>query len=159
MPVLKNHKHEEFCHEIALGKSQAEAYRAAGYSERGAKQGASRLLTNVDLQARIEEIRANIARLDAEREARIEAKVGVTKAWVIDKLTTNVNRSLQETPVLDHEGNPTGEYTYQGNVANKALELIGKELGMFKDSPTEIKGDVHLHFGTNAPTWAEEPTE
>jgi len=27
----------------------------------------------------------------------------------------------------------TGEYTYQGHVANKALELIGKHRGMFVD--------------------------
>jgi hypothetical protein len=34
-------------------------------------------------------------------------------------------------PHLDHEGNPTGVYTYQGNVAIKALEMLGRELGMF----------------------------
>jgi hypothetical protein len=38
---------------------------------------------------------------------------------------------MQAVPHLDHEGNPTGVYTYQGNVANKALELLGRELGMF----------------------------
>jgi hypothetical protein len=26
---------------------------------------------------------------------------------------------------------PPGKYSYQGNVANKALELLGKEIGMF----------------------------
>jgi hypothetical protein len=38
--------------------------------------------------------------------------------------------AMQKSAVLDHEGNPT-EYRFQGNVANRALELIGKELGMF----------------------------
>ena len=38
---------------------------------------------------------------------------------------------MQAVPHLDYEGNPTGVYTYQGNVANKALELLGRELGMF----------------------------
>jgi hypothetical protein len=33
--------------------------------------------------------------------------------------------------VRDAKGNPTGEYRYDGSVANRALELIGKELGMF----------------------------
>ena len=42
-----------------------------------------------------------------------------------------VERAMQAVPHLDHEGNPTGVYTYQGNVANKALELLGRELGMF----------------------------
>jgi hypothetical protein len=44
-------------------------------------------------------------------------------------LTTPCRRS----PVLDSEGRPTGEYRYGGNVANRALELLGKELGMFID--------------------------
>ena len=38
---------------------------------------------------------------------------------------------LRPVPVLDRQGKPTGEYTFQGNLANKALELLGKELGMF----------------------------
>ena len=33
----------------------------------------------------------------------------------------------------DRDGKPTGEYQYQGNVANKALELLGRHLGMFVD--------------------------
>ena len=28
---------------------------------------------------------------------------------------------------------PTGEYRYEGSVANRALELLGKEQGMFVD--------------------------
>jgi hypothetical protein len=38
---------------------------------------------------------------------------------------------MQAVPVLDKEGNPTGEYQYNGFVANKALELLGREIGMF----------------------------
>jgi hypothetical protein len=32
---------------------------------------------------------------------------------------------------FDAKGNETGIYAYGGQVANRALELIGKELGMF----------------------------
>ena len=60
-------------------------------------------------------------------------KTSVSKAWVIAKLVENVERAMQAVPVLDRQGNPTGDYTYQGNVANRALELIGKEYGMFID--------------------------
>jgi hypothetical protein len=35
--------------------------------------------------------------------------------------------------VLDRDGKPTGEYRYDGNVANRALELLGKQQGMFID--------------------------
>jgi hypothetical protein len=41
---------------------------------------------------------------------------------------------MQGEPVLDRWGVPTGVYRYEGGVANKALELLGKELGMFKDA-------------------------
>jgi len=38
---------------------------------------------------------------------------------------------MQLKPVLDSKGNETGQYAYAGGVANRALELIGRELGMF----------------------------
>ena len=55
------------------------------------------------------------------------------RAWVLSHLQENVDRSTQLTPVLDSEGNPVGIYQHQPMAANKALELIGKELGMFKE--------------------------
>ena len=45
----------------------------------------------------------------------------------------NVERAMEAIPVLDAAGNPTGKYAYNGNVANRALELLGKEQGMFVD--------------------------
>jgi hypothetical protein len=36
-------------------------------------------------------------------------------------------------PVMKN-GKPTGVYTYNGMVANCALELLGKEQGMFRDA-------------------------
>ena len=38
---------------------------------------------------------------------------------------------MQARPVIDRAGNPTGSYVYNGAAANRALELLGKELGMF----------------------------
>jgi hypothetical protein len=35
--------------------------------------------------------------------------------------------------VRGHEGNETGEYTYQGSIANRALELLGKHVGMWSN--------------------------
>ncbi len=42
------------------------------------------------------------------------------QAVVIERLVENVKRAMQAEQVLDREGNATGEYTYQGNVANRA---------------------------------------
>ena len=44
---------------------------------------------------------------------------------------------MQVRPVLDNRGQSTGEYRWDGHVANRALELIGKHLGMFTERPAE----------------------
>jgi hypothetical protein len=42
---------------------------------------------------------------------------------------------MQAEAVLDHEGNPIGAYTYQGNVPNWATEPLGNEISMFGGAP------------------------
>lgn len=54
MAALKNAKHEKFAQEVAKGKSATDAYTAAGYS--GDRTAASRLSTNVNIQARVAEL-------------------------------------------------------------------------------------------------------
>ena len=47
MRALANPRHEQFAQLVASGSlSHAEAFRQAGYSETGAKENASRLMTN-----------------------------------------------------------------------------------------------------------------
>ena len=48
---------------------------------------------------------------------------------------------MQHRPVLDAKGKETGIYAYNGQVANRALELIGKELGMFVDRSEQLVWD------------------
>jgi hypothetical protein len=52
---------------------------------------------------------------------------------VISRLKENADRAMQAVPVLDKDGKETGEFTWNPNAANRSLELIGKELGMFVD--------------------------
>lgn len=127
MPVLENAQHELFVQELVKGASQREAYRSAGYntkSDAAADASASRLLSNAKVAARLAELQTKV-------EERTVEKTAVSKAWVIAKLVENVERAMQAEPVLDSEGKETGEFKYNGNVANRALELIGKEQGMF----------------------------
>jgi len=60
MPALKNIRHEKFCQGIVSGLSQSKAYTSAGYSERGAKQSAVRLLANAEVRSRVSELRREI---------------------------------------------------------------------------------------------------
>ena len=78
MPKLSNIRHELFCQGLVSGLSQTKAYTGAGYSDRGAKQSAARLLANADVRSRVSELRRQIEsgyiRLQiTEREERLKA--------------------------------------------------------------------------------------
>lgn len=119
MPVLNNPKHERFAQGLAAGKSATEAYGAAGYKPH--QPSASRLLSNVIVQSRV-----------AELQARSADGVVLSRQYVLDRLMQNVERAMQYEEIKAG-GEPTGEFKYEGSVANRALELLGKELGMFVD--------------------------
>ena len=118
MPVLPKNRHEHFAQGLAKGLGIGAAYEAAGYKPSPA--AATRLSKNVKLQERVAELKA----ASAERAT-------VTRQWMLERLKENVERCMTAMPVLDREGKPTGKYRYQNNLANKALELLGKALGMF----------------------------
>src|SRR5262245_54859913 len=71
--------------------------------------------------------------LSTSREAR--------GLYVVEKLEENVERAMEARPVLDREGNETGVFDYDGAVANKALELLGRSAGLFVErKEIEISG-------------------
>ena len=55
-------KHWRFCQELVIDDNATQAAIRAGYSPKGAKQQAARLLTNVDLQRAVADLRAERAR-------------------------------------------------------------------------------------------------
>ncbi len=124
--ILTKPKHEYFARLVAEGQSHTEAAKLAGYSEKNAPSIGSRLSKKINIAGRIEEL--------AERATEhAVASSGISRAWVIRGLQENFQRAMQAEAVVDSEGKPTGDYRYQGQVANRALELIGKEIGMFVD--------------------------
>lgn len=130
-------KRQRFVDEYLVDLNATQAAIRAGYSPRTAKSQGQRLLTDVDISAAI--TRGQVAR--AERTE-------ITQDWVLGRLVDNANRAMQLEPVKDSLGRETGEYQYQGAVANKALELIGKHLGMFKD---EVKHTGSVRFELDIP--------
>lgn len=71
--------------------------------------------------------------LHAQATAKAVERVALTKEWILAKLVDNAERALQHAQALDRDGKPIGDFKYEGSVANRALELLGKELGMFID--------------------------
>lgn len=137
MPQLQDPKQELIAQALANGSTQTDAYCAAypTSTKAAAAVSATRMLNDPNKRLVIETRVAEILREreDARREAIMIAarETGIDQAWVMERLRENVARAMQAEPVMDSRGVPTGEYTYQGNVANKALELIGKQIGMF----------------------------
>src|SRR5579862_7703521 len=96
MPVLDNPQYENFALGIAEGLSPAAAYVRAGFSAAGSRQGANRLLHNLDVSARILELRTQIgnalvagivARELCHRQVRID-EIQARWNWLRDCLET-----------------------------------------------------------------------
>lgn len=115
-------KQQRFVDEYLVDLNGKQAAIRTGYSAKTAEVQASRLLSDAKVRAAVE----------AKQAARSK-RTGVSQDWVLRKLVSNVRRAMQAEQVKDAKGVPTGEYTYQGAVANGALSLLGKHLGMFTD--------------------------
>jgi hypothetical protein len=140
MPILANTKHELFAQSLAKGLSADAAYQAAGCKPN--RGNVIRLKANESIVKRVAEIQGKAAE-----------KVGLTREFVVDRLMQNLERAMQAEPVRDREANLTGEYTYQGSVANKALELFGKQIGMFVDRRESVNTNYNI---SDQPTSKDE---
>ena len=127
MPALNNPRHEQFARLVAAGETPAKAYALVGYRDSNAASCGSRLSKIAKVRSRIVELQEQSARSAIKRHE-------LNQDWVLARLKENVERAMQAIPVLDAEGNSIGEYKWEGNVANRGLELIGKQLGMFREN-------------------------
>lgn len=117
-----NPKQAQFVREYLIDFNALGAAIRSGYSPKSAKAIGSENLTKPDIQAAIK----------AQIEKRAE-KTGITADYVLTSLKSIAERCQQAEPVLDKQGNPTGEYQFREAGANKALELLGKNLKLFTD--------------------------
>jgi len=125
IPILRNARHERFAQDIAQGKRAEEAYVIAGYLKNSGN--ASRLKGNERVLKRIEEITSQAAEC-----------VVINKAWVLETLRDNalIAMGLKKIKIATIISGKTVEFEVtdrEASAANRALELIGKELGMFKE--------------------------
>lgn len=132
---MTTEKQETFIREYMVDLNATQAAIRAGYSPKTASEQGSRLLSNVKVRTRIDEL------ISARKE-----KLELDAEWVLNRLMQVANQSMKAEPVMkwDYESRSmveTGEYTFDSSGANKALELIGKHLAMFKDK-VEHSGSV-----------------
>jgi len=127
---MLTNKQKTFIQEYLIDLNSAKAAVRAGYSVKTAAQKGSFLLTVPDINNAIQ----------IEMDKRSE-KTGITAAFVLEGIKRVVDRCEQAEPVLDRDGNPTGEYTFQATAALKGYELLGKHLKLFTDK-IEHSGDI-----------------
>lgn len=139
-----NAKHILFVNDYMVSHNQTESYQKVyGCTEEAARKNGSRLMTNAD-------IRAEIARRQEEVNKKIEKDTGISVQWVVDSFKTIAERCMQAEPhAYDSEGNVT-EWRFDSTGANKAVESIGKYLGMFKEK-VEHSGNVGVNIINDIP--------
>jgi phage terminase small subunit len=131
-------KQEKFAQEyVANGGNASDAYRAAYNTSKMKPASVWRLahdvLMNVNVSSRIDEIRKEI-----------EEKSNVSAVWIRERLMRLVERCMQADPVLDGDGEPTGEYRFDSSGANKAMDTLNKMQGYYAKLEIEHSGTINF---------------
>ena len=118
---MLNEKQKQFCEEYIIDLNGTQAAIRAGYSKKTARAIANELLTKLDIQE-------YICELKNKRSERVK--------YSQDELMRDIlevkNRCMQANPVLDKEGNETGIWKFDSNGANKALDMLAKHVGFYE---------------------------
>ncbi len=136
MPKISNKRYELFAVGLADGKPAKIAYAEAfGCSPGAASVNASRLLQHelhgLTIRARVSELREQRQKQEDMAVEKAVEKAAISRGWVLQELRENADRAKKRG---------------QGAVVNRALELIGREIGMFGDAPPKKIGldDLNL---------------
>ena len=151
-------KQERFCHEYVVDLNASAAAIRAGYSARSARSSSDRCMKNAEVQLQIQELQKAQA-----------ARTGITADMVLEKLWSIVEFDLRTLVGADGSiGHPTdwpdsaavavtglSESQHGRNVRTesklKALELVGRHLGMFVDRVNHegSESQVHIYLPDN----------
>ncbi len=100
-------KQERFCREYVVDMNATQAASRAGYSPRTANEQGARLLANASVKSRIAELQAEVAE-----------RLNIT----VDDVIAMLLESYRDATAAKQHG-----------PAVRAVELLGKRLGMFRD--------------------------
>ena len=125
--------HQRFADKYFETLNGAESAIYAGFSEDTARQKAWQLLQREDIQEYLQSLRAEYAE-----------KSGISKQWIIERFKTISDRCVQEEPVFDSNGIPTGEYRFDSSGANNATAHLGKIIGVFEKDNEQSKINLSI---------------
>lgn len=133
-----NSQQKQFCDEYLIDLNGTQAAIRAGYDPNSARSYASQLLDNEEVQLYI-----------SERQKRVSDKLGYSLERVLQNFANVYDRCMQGEPVLDFEGNPTGEWKFEPMAALKANENIGKHLGFYEKDNSQQAAKIPTTFNVN----------
>lgn len=112
-------KHELFALEYLKDLNAAQAAIRAGYAKDRARITACRLLKLPD-----------VLKIIHSAAAKRSKKCEVDAEYVLRKSKEMLEKCMQDIPVLDSNGDPTGEYRFDSAGAGKALKLLGDHVAI-----------------------------
>lgn len=145
-------KQKRFAEEYLVDLNATQAAIRAGYSPDTANEQGSRLLANVNIKSTVDKMIAERSRrtgINADRVIREIAKIAFVNAGEVidfdtailrDKISDDDMAAIQSVKVKTF-GEDGIEREVKLADKLKALELLGKHLGLFKDK-VEIDGNV-----------------
>lgn len=137
-------KQQKFCEEYLIDLNATQAAIRAGYSIDTAYSIGSENTKKPEIRARIGEL------MDARSERTL-----IHADYIVTNLVEVANRSLNAVPVMEFDpiakemrqkGSDAGEpvWEFDSSGANRALELLGKHIGMFEKDNLQRKTDNAL---------------
>ncbi len=123
-------RQERFVAEYLVDLNATQAAIRAGYAEKSADVEGSRLLVNT-----------KVAKAVAAAQAKRSERTEITQDYVLAVITNTIERCQQAKAVTDHDGEETGEWTFNANAVLKGAELLGRHLAMFTDKKTVTHHD------------------
>ncbi len=138
-------KQERFCEEYMIDLNATQAAIRAGYSPKTANEQGSQLLAKLSIQNRIAQLQAEQSRrtgVSTDRVVRELAKIAfVNAADLIDPKTASLKSDASHDDLAAVQSVKVKTFGEDGleqevKLADKlrALDLLGKHLGMYKDT-------------------------
>jgi hypothetical protein len=134
MPALKNKRHEAFCLEYRKnGFNGKQAYKTVyrAKNDRTCEVSAERLLSNVEVQSRLEEL--------GEKDT---LRYGIDMEKLVNDLKDINEIGRKQIAYYDKEGNEVATKPTDLNASLKAIDTLIKIAGEYAPTKTENKTEV-----------------
>lgn len=142
---MLNDRQRRFVDEYLIDLNGTQAAIRAGYSQKTARQIGQKLLTKVDIQQAI-----SAAQVERQKRTELTADEVIRDLREVRDVCLG-RKSVKVVEVVKFEGEATPHevdaLVFDANGANKALELLGKHIGMFGDRIDMTSGGQALQSG------------